>query len=68
MSLGQAAGVVFMTAGAAWGEMPALMYNKFPEAKVSLSRSFSPYVWFLSVCFHKLWLNGFVVTSLFLLD
>ncbi|XP_071676469.1 uncharacterized protein [Lolium perenne] len=36
MSLGQAAGVVFMTAGAAWGEMPALMYNKFPAAKIKM--------------------------------
>jgi hypothetical protein len=34
---GQAAGAVFMTTGAAWGETPTLMCNKLHEAKVSFS-------------------------------
>jgi hypothetical protein len=46
---GQAARAVFMTTAATWGETSALMYNKLPEARVSFSRSFSPYVWSLSL-------------------
>jgi hypothetical protein len=49
LPLGQATGVVFMTAGAAWGEMPALMYNKFPEDKVSFSHP-SPLMYGFSLC------------------